>query len=107
MPFYRGKWRREKPIIRVELFHRTMSVLTHATLALNLLGGISLEQAKKLADSLNENVWTLLSNCRVSIPCWCQVRLMAPHLKATPPPNLDEFAPRGLTRKLQTRKFAG
>jgi hypothetical protein len=33
-----------------------MSVLTHATLALNLLGGISLEQAKKLADSVNENV---------------------------------------------------
>ncbi|HXP16591.1 MAG TPA: hypothetical protein VN868_05785 [Terriglobales bacterium] len=45
-----------KPIIRVELFHNTVSVLNHATLAFNLLSGISLERAKKIADSLNENV---------------------------------------------------
>ena len=45
-----------KPVLRLELFHGTVSVLRDATLSFNLLGGMSLEQAKKLADSLNENV---------------------------------------------------
>ncbi len=45
-----------KPIIRTELFHNTSSVLAHATLTFNLLTGISLEQAKKIAESLNENI---------------------------------------------------
>ena len=45
-----------KPIIRMELFHSTISVLNHATLRFNLLSGISLEVAKKIVDSLNENV---------------------------------------------------
>jgi hypothetical protein len=40
----------------VELFHGTISLLKNATLSFNLLGGISLEQAKKITDSLNENV---------------------------------------------------
>lgn len=45
-----------KPIIRMEFFHNTVPVLKHATLSFNLLGGLSQEQAKKIADSLNENV---------------------------------------------------
>jgi hypothetical protein len=45
-----------KPVIQVELFHSTVSLLKNASLSFNLLGGISLGHAKKLADSLNENV---------------------------------------------------
>jgi hypothetical protein len=45
-----------KPVIRVELFHGTVSVLKNATLSFNLLGGMSLEQARTIAESLNENV---------------------------------------------------
>ena len=45
-----------KPVIRVELFHGTVSVLKNAMLSFNLLGGMSLEQARKIAESLNENV---------------------------------------------------
>ena len=33
-----------------------MSLLNHATLSLNLLGSLTLEQAMKLADTLNETV---------------------------------------------------
>lgn len=45
-----------KPIIRVELFHATVSVLNRATLSFNLLGGLTLEKAKKIAESMNKNV---------------------------------------------------
>ena len=54
--FIAEKGEGNKPVIRMELFHNTISVLNHATLAFNLLSGISLEQAKKIADSLNENI---------------------------------------------------
>jgi hypothetical protein len=45
-----------RPVIILEFFHRTVSILDHAVLSFNLLGGLTLEQAKKLADVLNENV---------------------------------------------------
>ncbi|HXP42181.1 MAG TPA: hypothetical protein VN833_18150 [Candidatus Acidoferrales bacterium] len=48
-----------KPVIRVELFHGTVSVLTHATLNFNLLGGMSLEEAKRMAETINDSVLDL------------------------------------------------
>jgi hypothetical protein len=45
-----------RPTIDVQFFHRTVSVLKHARLGFNLLGGLTLEQAQNLADALNENV---------------------------------------------------
>lgn len=45
-----------RPVIILEFFHRTVSILDHAALSFNLLGGLTLESAKKLADALNENV---------------------------------------------------
>ena len=45
-----------RPIITLQFFHGTVSVLNHATLSFNLLGGLTLDQAKKMADGLNENV---------------------------------------------------
>jgi hypothetical protein len=54
--FVAEKGEQGKPVIRVELFHGTVSLLRHASLSFNLLGGMSLEQARKLAENLNENV---------------------------------------------------
>jgi hypothetical protein len=45
-----------KQVIRVELFHGTVSVLTHATLNFNLLGGMPLEKAKRMAETINDSV---------------------------------------------------
>jgi hypothetical protein len=45
-----------RPVIALQFFHRTGSILDHAMLSFNLLGGLTLEQAKKLADGLNEQV---------------------------------------------------
>ena len=45
-----------RPTITLQFFRETVSVLNHAALSFNLLGGLTLEQAKKLADALNENV---------------------------------------------------
>jgi hypothetical protein len=45
-----------RPEITIQFFHGTVSILNHAVLTFNLLGGLTLEQAKKLADALNENV---------------------------------------------------
>jgi hypothetical protein len=45
-----------RPAIILQFFHATVPLLQHATLSFNLLGGLTLEQAKKLADTLNENV---------------------------------------------------
>jgi hypothetical protein len=56
MPFYRGKWRRGKANHQGGAFSQNDVCVDPRYVGLNLLGGISLEQAKKLADSLNENV---------------------------------------------------
>jgi hypothetical protein len=51
-------------IITLQFFHGTASVLNHAVLSFNLLGELSLEKAKKMAASLNENIL----DARVSVP---------------------------------------
>jgi hypothetical protein len=45
-----------KPLIVVERYHQTISVLSNAVLGFDLLGGTTLEQAKKIVSILNENV---------------------------------------------------
>jgi hypothetical protein len=45
-----------RPTITLQFFRETVSVLNHAELSFNLLGGLTLEQAKNLAEALNENV---------------------------------------------------
>jgi hypothetical protein len=45
-----------RPAITLQFFHGTVPILNHAALSFNLLGGLTLEQAKNLADVLNENV---------------------------------------------------
>jgi hypothetical protein len=45
-----------RPIVILQFFHGTDSVLNHVLLSFNLLGGLSLENAKKMADTLNENI---------------------------------------------------
>jgi hypothetical protein len=45
-----------KPQIIVERYHQTISVLNNTVLGFDLLGGPTLEQAKKAVAFLNENV---------------------------------------------------
>lgn len=45
-----------KPQIVVKPFHASISLLADAVLGFDLLGGTTLEQAKKVAELLNENV---------------------------------------------------
>ena len=45
-----------KPVIQLELFHQTVSLLTGATVEFELLSGTSLAQARTLADSANERI---------------------------------------------------
>jgi hypothetical protein len=56
VPFRRTNSRGGRPIIAVQFFHRTGSIFDHAMLSFNLLGGLTMEQVKKLADRLNEQV---------------------------------------------------
>lgn len=45
-----------KPQIVVKPFHKSVSLLANAVLGFDLLGGTTLEQAKRVAELLNENV---------------------------------------------------
>ena len=45
-----------KPQIIVERYHQTISVLSNNVLGFDLLGGTTLEQAKKIVSLLNENI---------------------------------------------------
>ncbi len=45
-----------KPIIRLELFHQTVSLLNDLTVDFELLSGSNLEQARALADSANDRI---------------------------------------------------
>ena len=45
-----------KPQILVERYHQTIAVLSDAVVGFDLLGGTTLEQAKKVVAVLNENV---------------------------------------------------
>jgi len=48
-----------KPLIIVELYHQTISVLSCAVLGFDLLGGTALVRAEKAVAFLNENVLNL------------------------------------------------
>ena len=54
--FVASKGEGGRPEITLDFFHGTVWILNHAVLTFNLLGGLTLDQAKKLADALNENV---------------------------------------------------
>jgi hypothetical protein len=45
-----------KQAIVVQTFHDSISPLRHATLGFNLLSGVGSQQAKKIAETLNEHV---------------------------------------------------
>lgn len=45
-----------KPQILLERYHQTIAVLGNAVLGFDLLGGTTLEQAKKIVAVLNDNV---------------------------------------------------
>jgi hypothetical protein len=49
----RGGWRANN---RPSILPWNRVITNHATLSFNLLGGITLKQARKLAETLNENV---------------------------------------------------
>jgi len=49
-----------KPILRIELFHGTVSLLAGTTLDFELLAGTTLAQARSLADAANERILSLV-----------------------------------------------
>ena len=44
-------------------------MLTHATLNFNLLGGMSLEEAKRMAETINDSVLDFPSHCPAATLC--------------------------------------
>jgi hypothetical protein len=48
-----------KPVVMVQLLHETIPALKGAVVGFDLLGGTRVEQAKKVADLLNEYVLNL------------------------------------------------
>lgn len=55
-----------KPVIVVQLYQDTIPGLANTILGFDLLGGMRAEQAKKLADTLNEHVLDLFVSERGS-----------------------------------------
>jgi hypothetical protein len=49
-----------KFVIRMEMFHQTVSLLKDATVDFELLNGTTLDQARKLAESVNDRVTGVL-----------------------------------------------
>ena len=49
-----------KFVVRMEMFHKTVSLLADATIDLELLNGTTQDQAKKLAESMNDRVTGVL-----------------------------------------------
>jgi hypothetical protein len=49
-----------KSVIRMEMFHQTVPSLTGMTLDLELLSGTTPDQARKLAESVNDRVIGIL-----------------------------------------------
>jgi hypothetical protein len=45
-----------KSVIRMEMFHHTVPLLADATVDFELLNGTTLDQARKLAESVNDRV---------------------------------------------------
>jgi hypothetical protein len=58
----------EKYTIKVQACHDGLSVLKNAVLGFDLLSGVSAEQAKKIADTLNESVLQLFVTMADSHP---------------------------------------
>jgi hypothetical protein len=51
-----------KFVVRMEMFHKTVSLLADATVDLELLNGTTQDQARKLAESMNDRITGLLVN---------------------------------------------
>lgn len=51
-----GKTDEGKPVIQLQLFHDTVSHLRSLTVGFEVLGGVTPEQARTLADSMNERI---------------------------------------------------
>ena len=49
-----------KCVIRMEMFHQTMPLLAGATVDFELLNGTTLDQARKVAESMNDRVTGVL-----------------------------------------------
>jgi hypothetical protein len=49
-----------KSIIRMEMFHQTVPLLAGTTIDFELLNGTTLDQARKLAESMNDRVTGIL-----------------------------------------------
>jgi hypothetical protein len=49
-----------KFVIRMEMFHQTVALLKNATVDFELLNGTTLDQARKLAESVNDRVTGVL-----------------------------------------------
>jgi hypothetical protein len=49
-----------KFVIRMEMFHQTVPLLKNATVDFELLNGMTLDQARKLAESVNDRVTGVL-----------------------------------------------
>jgi hypothetical protein len=49
-----------KFVVRMEMFHKTVSLLADATVDLELLNGTTQDQARKLAESMNDRVTGVL-----------------------------------------------
>jgi hypothetical protein len=49
-----------KFVVRMEMFHKTVSLLADATVDFELLNGTTADQARKLAESMNDRVTGVL-----------------------------------------------
>ena len=49
-----------KFVVRMEMFHQTVPLLKDATIDFELLNGTTLDQARKLAESMNDRVTGVL-----------------------------------------------
>lgn len=54
--FVAGKRDGGRATITLQFSQKSVSLLNHATLSFNLLSGLTLEQAQKIAETLTENV---------------------------------------------------
>jgi hypothetical protein len=54
-----------KPVIQLELFHDTLSLLASVTVGFELLSGLTLDQAKILVEAMNERIVGVIVTPRV------------------------------------------
>jgi hypothetical protein len=53
-----------KPVIQLELFHDTLSLLASVTIGFELLGGVTPDQARTLVDAMNERIVGVVVNSK-------------------------------------------